>query len=192
MMALTATATRTLRNSVCSILGMVNPTVVEISPDKPNIFLARSTFSSIMETFGPVAKRLRSQRHSMSRIIIFCKNRLLCTQIYSFFHYFLRDEFTEPPGKNVETPEYRLVDMFTSGTHDVVKKRILASFANSDTPLRIVIATIAFGMGIEAVLVFIKSYMLVPQVMWKATFSTLGDLGGTVFLLVLFCCMAKV
>ena len=46
-------------------------------------------------------------------------------------------------------PQYRLVDMFTSGTHSAVKEKILTSFKQPETPLRIVIATIAFGLGID-------------------------------------------
>ena len=149
MMALTATATRSLRHDVCCILGMINPYVVEVSPNKPNVFLARNSFSSIMETLGPIAERLKVHRTNLGRIIIFCKKRELCSQIYSFFLYFLRDQFTEPPGKNIDMPECRLVDMFTAGTHNGVKDKIITAFKQPGTPLRIVIATIAFGIGID-------------------------------------------
>lgn len=51
----------------------------------------------------------------------------------------------KPPSKNIAVPEYCLVDM--SGMHSEVKK-ILTSFKQPGAPLRIVIATIAFGLGI--------------------------------------------
>ena len=94
MMALTATATRPLWYDICCILGMINPYVVEVSPNKPNVFLAYNSFSSIMEILGPIAERLKVHRTNLGRIIIFCKKRDLCSQIYSFFLYFLRDQFT--------------------------------------------------------------------------------------------------
>ena len=90
----------------------------------------------------------------MKRIIIFCKKRILCNQIYSFFLYFLHDEFTDPPGASIHVPSNRLVDMFTSGTQDEVKKIIVDSFTRPDAPLRIVIATIAFGMGVNCTNVY--------------------------------------
>ena len=37
VMALTATATKTLRRDVCDVLGMENPVLVSASPDKDNI-----------------------------------------------------------------------------------------------------------------------------------------------------------
>lgn len=45
--------------------------------------------------------------------------------------------------------KYRLLDMFTACTHTSVKDAIVAAFTGGSSPLRIVIATIAFGMGLN-------------------------------------------
>lgn len=126
---------------------MRDPVVVQLSPDKPNIYLCCEEFNSIWETFGPLADLLSKERTNLGRVIIFCKKVVLCSQLYSFFLFKLRDNFTEPPGC-VDKIECRLVDMFTSGTHCEVKDVILKSF-KSRNALRIVIATIAFGLGID-------------------------------------------
>ena len=55
-------------------------------------------------------------------------------------------EFTEPAGAP-DLSRFRLVEMFTSATDGSVKEQI-KSFTES-SPLRIVCATIAFGMGIN-------------------------------------------
>ncbi len=44
--------------------------------------------------------------------------------------------------------KYRVVDMFTHCTHASVKKKIVEQFS-IESPLRVVIATIAFGMGMN-------------------------------------------
>ena len=44
---------------------------------------------------------------------------------------------------------FRLVDMFTACTTPVVKETILQSFCNSSRILPVVIATVAFGMGLD-------------------------------------------
>ena len=44
---------------------------------------------------------------------------------------------------------FRLVDMFTACTIPAVKEEILRSFCSSTGNLRVVIATIAFGMGLD-------------------------------------------
>ena len=59
IMALTATATRTLQQEVCFILGMHDYVTVEVSPNKPNIIYLMC--DSIMETFDPIAEKLKSE-----------------------------------------------------------------------------------------------------------------------------------
>ena len=60
----------------------------------------------------------------------------------------MKYEFTEPPGApNIAM--FRLVDMFTSVTRNSVKESIIASLQKRHAPLRIVICTNAFGMGVD-------------------------------------------
>ena len=47
VMALTATATRSLRREVVKTLGMIDPVVVTISPDKPNIIFTVASCTSM-------------------------------------------------------------------------------------------------------------------------------------------------
>lgn len=84
--ALTATATKSTRQKVVSILGMINPVVVSISPHKPNILYWVGTKSSVEVTFSPVIQRLRTERTSMPRMIIFCRKYSDCALLYQLFH----------------------------------------------------------------------------------------------------------
>lgn len=45
---------------------------------------------------------------------------------------------------------FRLLDMFTACTEKNVKNTIITNFTQKDSPLRVVIATIAFGMGLDS------------------------------------------
>ena len=54
IMALTATATMTLRSEICNVLGMKDQHVVTVSPDKSNVILQVSQFESIESTFTPI------------------------------------------------------------------------------------------------------------------------------------------
>jgi superfamily II DNA helicase RecQ len=83
--SLTATATTKTRNEICLRLGMNNPVVVQLSPDKPHIFQSCSEFHSIAASFGPLAQQLKEQRTNMGKVIIFCK-KLVCA-VY-FIHTF--------------------------------------------------------------------------------------------------------
>ena len=46
-------------------------------------------------------------------------------------------------------PPNKFVDMFMKNTDGDSKNRILATFVNADSPIRCVVATIAFGMGVQ-------------------------------------------
>ena len=62
IMALTATATETLRRDVSRIIGMRNELVVSKPPVKSNIMYAVVPFSTLEQTFLSVAERLQKER----------------------------------------------------------------------------------------------------------------------------------
>ena len=147
-MALTATATVATRDSVVKILGMNSPTIVSASPEKPKICYAVREKGNIEEVFSPLLNTLCSTRCQMPRVIIYCRKVEHCSQLYRFFLSAMKYEFTEPPGApNIAM--FRLVDMFTSVTRNSVKESIIASLQKRHAPLRIVICTNAFGMGVD-------------------------------------------
>ena len=102
----------------------------------------------MQETFAPLAAKLRRERTTMQRVIIFCQRLNDCSAMYEFFLSILKHEFTEPiSAPNVS--KFRLVDMYTSLTQKEVQDNIVKSFSSATSSLRIVICTIAFGMGID-------------------------------------------
>ena len=148
IMALTATATTQTQNKIVAILGMLSPEVVSISPEKSNITYWVRQKSSVEEVFTSLAEKLKRERASIPRLIIFCKKCEECALLYHFFLSKLQEEFTEPVGAP-NLSRYRLVDMYMSATDVSVKHSIVTSFCKVGLPLRIVICTIAFGMGID-------------------------------------------
>ena len=52
LMALTATATKTLQDTVIKTLGMVKPIIISESPDKPNLVLSVCQYESMEESFS--------------------------------------------------------------------------------------------------------------------------------------------
>ena len=149
IMALTATATRQSRQDICRTLGMTKPEVVSQSPNKPNItYELHVKRETIEETLAPLVEQLRRERNTMERVLIFCQKYDDVTHIYHFMRSRLGKEACHPMGAP-NLVKYRLFDMFTACTHPSVKEGILSAFTNINSPLRIVIATIAFGMGLD-------------------------------------------
>lgn len=127
---------------------MKDPAVVCISPDKGNISYNIKTRVTIEEAFAPVVRKLKNERAKMQRVIVFCRKYDDCSALYYYFEAMLGAEFTEPIAAP-NLPRFRLVDMYTSVTQKEVQESILKSFSSSNAPLRLVICTIAFGMGID-------------------------------------------
>ena len=102
-----------------------------------------SKFEAVSTTF----ERLKLERAKMPRMIIYGKSFGVCADIYFFFRAEVGDSITEP----LHAPNlarFRLVDVFTSVTDQHQKDRIINAFTR-ESQLRVVIATVAFGMGIN-------------------------------------------
>ena len=104
VMALTATASKTLREDIMKFLGMKNPVVIAVSPDKANIMYEIVPFVSTNATFGTLAE----QQLLIGRAIIFCQQLEDCPKLYRFFRKALGQNFTGSPN----TCENRLVNTF--------------------------------------------------------------------------------
>ena len=77
LMALTATATKQSRRDICKVLGMKNPVVVSVTPNKPNIkYEVIQRCGTLEETLAPLVEELRRQRRLMDRVLIFCQSMM--------------------------------------------------------------------------------------------------------------------
>ena len=85
----------------------------------------------------------------MSRMIVFCHSYKDVGNIYSFMKSSLGNEAAEPIGAP-DMVRFRLVDMFTACTEKNVKDTIIHNFVQTDSPLHVVIATVAFSIGLDS------------------------------------------
>ena len=118
------------------------------SPNRPNIKYSIRTVSNVEETFAPLVEEVRRKRTTMDKIIVFCRTYDECSHIYMFLRHRLQSEAVQPIGAP-DLSRFRLVELFTACTHKKVKDTILEAFSNPQGTLRVVIATIAFGMGLD-------------------------------------------
>ena len=143
-MALTATATEQTRKDICKLLGMLKPSMIVKSPDKPNIvYCVSEKMFDVDETFIPILEELRLKRSSMDKTIIFCRSYDQCCEVFLFFKHQLGKEIIDPL-ISPDLARFRLIDMFTACTTKTVKESIINSFSDINGKLRIVVATIAF------------------------------------------------
>ena len=139
VMALTATATLSTRHYIMDTLSMKteNTHIVYVPPVKDNIaYYVADKPSGGIPAFGPIAKRVK-QDHNLGRIIIFCRTYEAVTSIYSYFKTELGEHYTEPKGGYVHT------------LYSYICKDKNSAVFHITSPLRIIIATIAFGLGVN-------------------------------------------
>ena len=151
-MALTATATSPTRKEIMKRLDMKKAVVVYLPPAKPNIVCVVMDKTAIEDVVQPIVKELLAKGVEASKKIIYCRTYDQVAQFYSLFYQLLGRNFTSPPGV-VNLAKYRLVDMFTKCSEPHLKERIVSGFVNPQSRLRVVIATVAFGMGLDCLCV---------------------------------------
>ena len=112
---------------------------------KKKMMYAVSSFENVEDYFGPVVRRLKVEHALFPRMIIFTRSISMAGNILLYFMSELGEVATEPR----DAPNFsafRIVDMFTSIIKKDHKESIIRVFTR-DSQLRLVIATIAFGMG---------------------------------------------
>ena len=150
MMALTATAVVSTRRKIIGSLNMKKVHIVSRNPRKENItYLVKEKPTDIADILSPIVDDILENNRNAERTIIFCQNFEDCADMYHFFKSKLRRKLyyptTAPP-----LSKFRLVYMFTSITEESVKRNILTNFTDPTGLCRVVVGTIAFGMGLDS------------------------------------------
>ena len=73
-MALTATATKATLDCVISHLGMQDPVVVGLAPDRPNIKLIVELCPDVLTLCKALVKELMEKRVKATKTVVFCSH----------------------------------------------------------------------------------------------------------------------
>ena len=150
IMALTATATRATRETIMDVLLMNHPHVIFESPGKPNI--AYSVYyipkeRSLKDYFQWLGDELLTEKELTTRTIIYCQTIKQCGLIYSTLRAMLGKKiFLDETGDN---PRDAIMEMLHSCIPEANKAAISQSFQVKNSSLRVLVATIAFGVGVD-------------------------------------------
>lgn len=148
IMALTATATNSTFDAVVSRLSMEHVAVVGASPERHNIRYSVHPMMTMDDFCCRIATNVRTLMTSYPKTVVFCRKYRDCSAMYKRFRAELGEFFTHPSG-TLDLQEFRLVDMYTGAATVAMRQKLLASFVEQGSTLRILIATTAFGMGVD-------------------------------------------
>ncbi len=149
-MVVTATATKQTRLAIFDSLKLSKQCIIvsEI-PDRANMFYCIQFFNKdlpLNQLFADLIEEIGINSVTAKRTIIYCQTRKQCAHLHRVFEVSLGRKFYKDC-----TPKHtrRMVEMYHAGTPSSAKKHISKNFSKPDGHVRTLIATIAFGMGIN-------------------------------------------
>ena len=150
VMALTATATSSTGKDIIKTLCMVDEKLIYLPPTKTNIcYFVATKPDKQSEILIPIVQELIQKNKNTEKKIIYYRYLNEVADIYERLKLLLGDKLTFPTCAPSYLQKFRLVDTFTSCTENSLKYKIVQSFVDSHSNLRVVVASSAFGMGLD-------------------------------------------
>ena len=122
--------------------------VVALLPSRPNIIYKIQPLQNLEDFTNSLTTDLRRLGIAYPRTVIFCQKYTDCSQLYLTIRKKLGGSFTHPPDYP-DLHQFRLVDLYTRVSTIPMREKVLNSFTNPNSTLRLLIATTAFGMGVD-------------------------------------------
>ncbi len=145
IMALTATATGTTFDTIAEKLALQNPKMIVLSPERLNIFYRVDRLVTVSELATNLGEELAEKRMEFPKTVIFFRKYQDCSDLYLTLRNKLGRKLTEPSGYP-DLSEFRMVEIYTRVSWPANREKIIERFCTANCTLRIVIATILFGM----------------------------------------------
>ena len=148
VMALTATATQHTYYIIKERLSLEEPVLVSMSPIRNNIAYTVSPKVDVNEFCSTICAELRAKRSNYPKTVIFVRTYSDCCTLYLTIRKKMGTDISEPIG-SPEMSQFLLVDVFSRVCTQKKKEQIIESFKVTNSILRLIIATSAFGMGVD-------------------------------------------
>ena len=153
ILALTATAPKEIIHAITDSLQLENPYLLNVNPNRKNIFLEKKlrldTFHGMLgydNILLPLAKDLKDKLLDFPQTIIYSKLRY-CGYAYRLFERILADKQYHD---NSHSPSMSLFVQFHSPQTSKMKEEILKEIKKEYSHIRVIFATSALGMGVNA------------------------------------------
>lgn len=157
VLALTATASPSVRQKIKELLSMRHVKEVVESPDRDNIILTvKKLHGDPLSSFKWLSDKLAVEGKKCPKHLIYCRRISDCSKLYRYFEDQLGEK-SYAQGRSQKS-ENRLFNMFHSRTVSKIKENVLQSIQNEESCLRVLIATNAVGMGLDFLCNFVINF----------------------------------
>ena len=142
---LTGTVTERVREDTIKSLLMTTCKTISIAAERPNIYLSQEKVKiNKFHHFHWLVQALKS--NDCPKTIIYCSSVPHVAKIYMYFSSKLGLQQYEDGIPSVQS---RTIDMFHRSTTPTIKDHILSEFVKVNSRLRVVVASEAFGLGVD-------------------------------------------
>lgn len=194
MVALTATATKlTEDETIKKVLLMQNPLDIKESPNKVNLTYS-DCYKDEQRLWPQIILWVACRRHQEIKRWVWQDHNLLSHHKTVWDYLWNAKRTIKERLIHWEDKHWRKIalsrDVGHSCTSASNKKNILTSFQHEDGIIRVLVATIAFSMGVISIAkLFTGSSIMGHQRILKPLFKKLGELGMMAIRLAHFCCI---
>ena len=138
-MAMTATASPETVKLMATYLGIPDAEVILEKKERGNMYLSLKPESEGPAWINRLVAEMTDQEF-VPKTVIFRRERKGVVDLWRFLRNQLERE---------EEGLGQLVDMYTSSTSESVKRRLARDFCRADSKVRVLVATSAFGLGVD-------------------------------------------
>lgn len=150
VLGLSATVTAKVLKDVMQKMSLSNGDVIitSLPPDRPNVFLEMKIQSSydVYKDLRWLVQSLATNQRQQPKTIVFVQSLREASDIFEMFTSELGDRAYE---RGERDPRRRLVSVFHGQVSKALQEYTLDEFVKPQSFIRVLVATIAFGMGVE-------------------------------------------
>ena len=164
--AMTATATLQMKKDITTSLGLINPTYIEASPDRPNIYFSSFTRpdrgdDKLHPILTPLVEELKVKRLDFPLTIVY-GNLQVIGECFLFASNVMGPFQYEPVGSTKHSVN-RLFTQFHAQYPIRERERIVQDLVSGHSKLRLLFVTVAFGIGVDVLDIHTIIHIGVPH-----------------------------
>ena len=149
-LSLTTTATHCRKREICDSLGLINPSIIEVNPDRRNIYFAAEKRPNrgddkLDKILNPLVDELRQKKIEAPKTLIYGSMEII-GECYMYFSKQLGMMQYYPDGADACAAN-RLFTQYHAQYPSYEQERILKEVVKSNSVIRFLFVTVAFGMG---------------------------------------------
>ncbi|KAJ8041444.1 putative Werner syndrome ATP-dependent helicase-like 1 [Holothuria leucospilota] len=139
VVAMTATATQLVRSKIVQALGMNSFVLIDSNLIVQNIkhIVITPSQNDYPKIFDWLCDKIVREKEQTERVLIFCQSRKDCSELYSLFCSKLPQAL------------HHHFNMYHTNTENDIQEGIVKDFADVNGKVRVLVCTIAFGLGVN-------------------------------------------